>query len=119
LLKKSALFELIKVRPENETLRFWVPGCAMRIMPYRTAENVIDGLVLTFVAINPVKAAEKRLSRMSKVFLDGLEPMFILDLSGRILDLNAGAARKYGWSRQELIDQPVNKIVPKTCARGS
>jgi two-component system CheB/CheR fusion protein len=28
LLKKSALFELIKVRPENETLRFWVPGCA-------------------------------------------------------------------------------------------
>jgi two-component system CheB/CheR fusion protein len=91
----------------------------MRIMPYRTAENVIDGLVLTFVDINPVKAAEKRLSRMSKVFLDGLEPMFILDLSGRILDLNAGAARKYGWSRQELIDQPVNKIVPKTCARGS
>ena len=41
----------------------------MRIMPYRTAENVIDGVVITFVDINPVKAAEKSLLRMSKVFL--------------------------------------------------
>ena len=35
----------------------------MRIMPYRTAENVINGLVITFVDINPVKAAEKTLHR--------------------------------------------------------
>lgn len=33
----------------------------MRIMPYRTAENVIDGLVLTFVDINPIKKAEQAL----------------------------------------------------------
>jgi len=83
----------------------------MRIMPYRTAENAIDGLVITFVDINPVKAAERRLNRMSRVFLDALDPMIMVDLSGQILDLNIEAARTYDWSRQELINQPVNKIV--------
>jgi two-component system CheB/CheR fusion protein len=34
----------------------------MRIMPYRTAENAINGLVITLVDINPVKAAERRLN---------------------------------------------------------
>lgn len=78
----------------------------MRIMPYRTAENVIDGVVITFVDINPVKAAEKSLLRMSKVFLEGPEPVLLLDLSGRILDVNAEASRSFGWSRQEMIGQP-------------
>ncbi len=84
----------------------------MRIMPYRTEENVIEGLVLTFVDINPVKDAEKTLHRMSKVFLDGLDPMIIMDLSGKMIELNDEAVRTYGWSRQEMLGQPVNMLVP-------
>ena len=78
----------------------------MRIMPYRTAENVIDGVVITFLDIDPIKSAEKTLLRLSKVFLEGPEPMMILVLSGRILDINDEAERVYGWSRQELVGQP-------------
>jgi two-component system CheB/CheR fusion protein len=85
----------------------------MRIMPYRTSENVIDGVVITFVDINPVKAVEKSLYRMSKVFIDGLDPMLILDVAGRIVALNDEAERTYGWSRQELVGQPVNVLVPE------
>jgi two-component system CheB/CheR fusion protein len=33
--------------------------CLMRIMPYRTAENLIEGLVVTFVDINKLKLAER------------------------------------------------------------
>ena len=88
----------------------------MRIIPYRTAENVIDGVVVTFVDINPVKAAEKSLLRMSKVFLDGPEPMMILDLSGKIIALNQEAVRAYGWARQEMLGQPFQMIVPKSRA---
>ena len=71
-------------------------------------------MVLTFVDISPVKAAEKSLLRMSKVFLDGPEPMMILDLSGRITNLNDEAARAFGWSRQEMIDQPFQTLMPKS-----
>ena len=83
----------------------------MRIMPYRTVENVIDGVVITFVDINPVKAAEKSLLRMSKVFLEGAEPMLILDLAGKIVGANEVAVRTYGWSRQEMIGQPFQMTV--------
>ena len=84
-----------------------------RIMPYRTAENVIDGLVLTFVDINPVKEAQKTLRRMSKVFTVALDPILILDLNGRVVDLNEEAVRSYGFPRHELLGQPVSTIAPK------
>jgi two-component system CheB/CheR fusion protein len=89
-----------------------------RIMPYRTADNVIDGLVLTFVDINPVKEAQKSLRRMSKVFTAGLDPILILDLSGRIVDLNDEVVRSYGFSRDELLGQPLTTIVPRWRRKG-
>ena len=104
---RTLAFKLAEVRSKNG--RWYL----MRIMPYRTAENVMDGVVITFVDINPVKAAEKSLLRMSKVFFDGPEPM-ILDLSGRITDVNDEAERASGWSRQEIIGQPFQMIVPKS-----
>jgi two-component system CheB/CheR fusion protein len=86
----------------------------MRIMPYRTGENVIDGLVLTFVDTHPLHQAQRSLRRLSKVFTDSLDPMMVLDLAGRIVDLNEEAARAYGWSREEMLGQPVSLIVPKS-----
>ena len=32
---------------------------AMKIMPYRTGENIIDGVVMTFVDVHKVKQADK------------------------------------------------------------
>ena len=105
---RTLVFKLTEVRSKDG--RWYL----MRIMPYRTAENVIDGVVITLVDINPVKAAEKSLLRMSKVYLDGPEPMMMLDLSGRIIDLNGEAERVSGWSRQEMIKQPFQMIVPES-----
>jgi two-component system CheB/CheR fusion protein len=83
----------------------------LRIMPYRTAENIIDGLVVTFVDINPVKQAETRLRRMSKVFTDGLDPILIVDLKDCIIDLNDEVVRSYGWTRNDLLNQPLSMTV--------
>jgi two-component system CheB/CheR fusion protein len=85
----------------------------MRIIPYRTAENTIDGLVLTFVDIHPIKEAQKNLRRMSQVFTEGRDPIIIVDTAGRMLDVNDEAARVCGWSRQELLGQPIAMIVPQ------
>ncbi len=105
---RTLVFKLSEVRSKDG--RWYL----MRIMPYRTAENVIDGVVVTLVDINPVKVAEKSLLRMSKVYLDGPEPMMMLDLSGQIIDLNGEAERVFGWSRQEMIKQPFQMIVPES-----
>jgi two-component system CheB/CheR fusion protein len=83
----------------------------LRIIPYRTGENIIDGVVLTFVDINPVKQAEKDLHRMSKVFTDALDPIVIVDLDGKIVDFNEEVARSYGWTRKDLMHQPVTTLI--------
>jgi two-component system CheB/CheR fusion protein len=87
----------------------------MRIMPYRTAENVIDGLVLTFVDIHRLKKIQKDLSRMSKIFMASVDPIIIVDLEDKIADLNEKALRTYGFSRTQLLGKSILTIVP---ARG-
>jgi two-component system CheB/CheR fusion protein len=86
----------------------------MRIMPYRTAENVIDGLVLTFVDTQPLHEAHRRLRRMSEVFTDFLDPILIVDLNSRVVDMNEEAVRTYGWSRDELLGHLVSQILPES-----
>ncbi len=41
----------------------------MRIMPYRTAQNVIDGLVITFVGIDKIKQVETNLAKINAELL--------------------------------------------------
>jgi two-component system CheB/CheR fusion protein len=104
----------------------------VRIMPYRTSENLIDGLILTFVDIDHVKRAEDtgklameqldteteerwraegQLRRLSRVFQEAAVSMILEDRHGAITDLNAEAERVYGWSREELIGQSVKTLV--------
>lgn len=57
--------------------------------------------------------AEARLRLMSKVFMDGIDPIIIEDLAGIVIDLNGEAEKAYGWKREELIGRPIKEIVPK------
>ena len=58
------------------------------------------------------KKTEAALRRMSLVFMDAAAPILIQDLSGRITDLNAEVERTYQWTRDELLGQPIDRIVP-------
>ena len=70
----------------------------MRILPYRTSENVIDGLVLTFVNISRLKKAE--LAGEARVFYESIfdamsEPMAILDDELRVVAVNSEFYRQF------------------------
>lgn len=56
-----------------------------------------------------------QLQLMTKVFLDGNDPIIIEDLSGNILALNNEAENCYGWLREELLGKPIKTIVPEGC----
>ena len=83
----------------------------LRILPYRT-KIAINGVVVTLIPISRLKATEKDLRRLSKVFMDGADPIIVEDLAGRITDLNREAELAYGWSRDELLGEPVSKLIP-------
>ena len=50
---------------------------------------------------------------MSKVFMDGADPIIIEDLDGNIIDANDEAITSYGWKRVELLGKPAVSLVPQ------
>jgi two-component system CheB/CheR fusion protein len=85
----------------------------MRILPYRTLENVIEGAVLTFVEVTELKQAETRLRRLATVVRDSNDAITVQDFEGRILAWNPGAERMYGWSETQALKMNVRDVVPE------
>lgn len=75
----------------------------MRIMPYRTVENVIDGLVLTFDNIHPIKAEAAKVAatdEAARIYAEGIiqtirEPFLVLDAQLRVSTVNKAFCRKF------------------------
>jgi two-component system CheB/CheR fusion protein len=86
----------------------------MRIMPYRTAENAIDGLVMTFVDISLLKRTQKELRHMSEVFRESAEPIIIVDLQYRVVDLNDRAMQILGSKRDDILGTLVRAVFAQT-----
>ena len=69
---------------------------------------------LTLVDVNSLKQAERERNLMSKVFMDGTDPIIIEDFAGRIMHANEEAVRIYGWSREELVGNSINLLLPES-----
>jgi two-component system CheB/CheR fusion protein len=86
----------------------------MRMMPYRTTQNVIDGLVITFVDISDLKQTEQRLERASN-FADAIvqtipSPLLILDLELRVVEANDAFAQAFELDRDQVRGRLVWKL---------
>ena len=90
----------------------------LRIRPYRTMENVIEGGVITFTEITELKKAEalvresEGLRRLAAVVRDSNDAVTVQDRAGRILAWNPGAERMYGWSEAEALAMGIGDLVP-------
>lgn len=56
--------------------------------------------------------AARRLLQRSQVFVHATDPILVEDLDGRVIDLDDEAIGVYGWSRGELLGQPVTTVIP-------
>jgi two-component system CheB/CheR fusion protein len=93
----------------------------LRILPYRTLDNVIEGAVITFVEISALRRtqdelreANQQLLRMAVVVRDANDAVTVIDLSGRILAWNPAATRIYGWTEAEALQLNNVDRVPAT-----
>jgi two-component system CheB/CheR fusion protein len=114
----NLLMKELEVRDvDNNILR-------MCIRPYRTLKNLIDGVVITFEDISKIKKVDAMLQIssdnlqenmffMSGAFLLAPHAMIIKDLNGLIIALNEQAVKLYGWSREELLGQPITMLTPE------
>jgi two-component system CheB/CheR fusion protein len=98
----------------------------MRIRPYRTVANTIEGVVLTFVDISELKLAEQRLreneTRYLSIFNQALAGLAQTDVNGLFTMVNDRFCEMLGYARDELLrlrmmdithveDKPRNRVL--------
>lgn len=79
-----------------------------RVLPYRTAEDRIDGAVLTFVDITGRRKAEETMRLIADSTRD--YAIATLDLEGRISTWNQGAQKIFGYAEGEALNHPVSML---------
>jgi two-component system CheB/CheR fusion protein len=92
---------------------------ALRIKPYRTSANVIEGAVITFMDITETKHDREALRqanaklRLAVVVRDAHDAITVQDMDGCIIAWNQGAVRMYGWSEAEALTMNVSDRIPE------
>ncbi|MCG5072711.1 CheR family methyltransferase [Paraburkholderia tagetis] len=87
----------------------------MRLLPYRTADDRIDGAVLTLIDITArhtaeeqARIGEQRLRLVAQSTND--YAIIVQDPAGRIVSWNAGAERIFGFTEDEVVGEDIALI---------
>ncbi len=86
----------------------------MRILPYRTLDNVIEGAVITFVDISRAKNAQEALRESEvkcRVLFESMpQGVAFQDQEGRIIDANPAAERMLGLTSDQIRNSESNSF---------
>ena len=93
----------------------------MRMRPYRTMENKIDGVVITFVDITErrkerqdLKESRAQLVQQKRLVERSHEPIFAWELDGGIIEWNRGCEEFYGYTHAEALGKSEELLLTTT-----
>jgi two-component system CheB/CheR fusion protein len=87
---------------------------ALRIRPYRTQENRIDGALLVLIDIDAIKRDQETLRRQAALLDQVSEAIFIWQLDGGITYWNRGAEQTYGFTREHALGRKPAELLGST-----
>jgi two-component system, chemotaxis family, CheB/CheR fusion protein len=108
---ESVIATLVPQKMRVETSGGW--WYLMRILPYRTIDKVVDGLVLTFVDIQDLiraEAAGALRAYFESIFDTVGEPLLVLDAELNVSSANRFFLESFGLSTNEVIGQPISAL---------
>ena len=114
---ETLVFKEIRVRTQDG--RWYI----MRIMPYRTMENLIDGVVITFVDITDMKRLERVLEEhdllcaLAGVVKSSEDAVVVQDMAGKIRAWNHGAEVLYGIKEEEALGMAARDLIAGNARR--
>ena len=125
-LSEDAEWVLNKLQPvEREVTTKDEKVYMMRVLPYRTVEDKINGVVVTFFDITKRKRMEEALrasEERARMLIESAKDyaIFTQDLDRRVNSWNAGAQMMFGYTEGEIIDQLADiMFVPEDREKGA
>ena len=92
---------------------------SMHILPYRTRENRIDGVVATFVDLTERKLAEQQMlgaSLLAESIIDTIrESLLVLDSDLRVISANRSFYRRFETTREETEQKSIYDLGNGAC----
>lgn len=126
----KVLQELGHLRWIGRDLRQWSHGhdrlgflhLTLKVLPYRTVENVIDGVVITFSDIEAQKKVQEKLedlsleARASQEYAESIvntlkEPLLILDKGLIVRSANTTFYKRFETTPENVRGRPVSEIM--------
>jgi len=81
---------------------------SLRIMPYRTAEQLVQGTVVTFVDITDLKMLNNELQIKSYAIEQSLSIVVIADLNGAIQYVNPKFLKQTGYRKEDVVGKKLH-----------
>ncbi|MGE5411579.1 MAG: CheR family methyltransferase, partial [Clostridiales bacterium] len=93
----------------------------LRIMPYRTVENIIDGVVLTFTEITFLKTASEKLDQLNyavkaeKEYADSIihivhQPIIVLNSNLLAIAVNDSFCMQFGLKKSQALNKSIFEL---------
>ncbi len=93
----------------------------MRMRPYRTVDNKIDGVVITFVDITErrqteqsLRDSQQRLMQHKQLIMRAREPILTWDIDNGITEWNRGCEELYGFRADEAVGRTKEELLATT-----
>jgi two-component system, chemotaxis family, CheB/CheR fusion protein len=98
----------------------------VRLRPYRTVDDRIDGVVITFVDIShhreveeALRKSERQLREQSQLVELSHAPIFVWEFDGKVVAWNRGSQELYGYSSPEAIGTRKDQLLGTTVVGSS
>ena len=98
----------------------------MRLRPYRTVDDKIDGVVVSFVDISDrhrveeaLRESEENLRQEIRAVEWSRSPIFVWDLDNGVVRWNKGSEQLYGYTRDEAIGRTKEKLLKTSVPGGT
>jgi two-component system CheB/CheR fusion protein len=83
----------------------------LRLTPYMTRENQIDGAILSLIDLTDLKRAEEAQARLAAIVQSSEDAIIGKELDGTITAWNRGAEKLFGYRAQEAIGQSITMLM--------
>ena len=92
--------------------RYGVPTYLLRVRPYRTVDNVIEGAVMTFIDITEREAQESERARLATIVEWSKDAIIGYTLDGIITNWKGGAERVLGYTAEQAVGKSLAMLLP-------